>query len=180
MNKKEPGGRANKPAPLDRVEVEIIRLLQREGRMPTSEIAREVGVSEPTARRKLARLIDEGIITIRAVSDPVALGYAAPAYIGIDVDRPRIEEVASFLRRYPMVETVAVITGPYDILVKAAFHSTSELYEFVLKELTKVEGIKDSHSFLVLKSFKHEGLEGVADEASKPFEERALPPWPSE
>jgi Lrp/AsnC family transcriptional regulator for asnA, asnC and gidA len=156
-------GPAARPRALDRVEARIIKLLQRDGRMPTSEIARAADVSEPTARRKLQRLVAEGIITIRAVSDPVALGYAAPAYIGLDVDRPKIEEVAAFLREYPMIETVAVTTGPFDILVKAAFHSTAELYDFVLKELTKVEGIKDSHSFLVLRNFKHEGLHGVAD-----------------
>lgn len=150
-------------AKLDRVERQIIRLLQKDGRLATSEIARECGVSEPTARRKLGRLLEENIISIRAVADPIALGYAAPAYIGLDVERSKIEEVSSFLSRYPLIESVAVVTGPHDVLIKAAFHSTAELYDFVLKELTKSDGIKDSNSFLVLKSFKHVGLEGVAD-----------------
>jgi Lrp/AsnC family transcriptional regulator, regulator for asnA, asnC and gidA len=155
------------PGDFDQSEIKIIRLLQRNGRMSIAELARETGISEPTVRRKLARLIDDGVITIRAVSDPVALGYAAPAYIGLDVERHRIEEVARALSGYPMIETVAVITGPYDILVKAAFHSTAELYDFVLKELAKVKGIKDSHSFLVLRNFKHEGLTTVAERFPK-------------
>jgi Lrp/AsnC family transcriptional regulator for asnA, asnC and gidA len=152
---------------LDRVEAEIVQTLQRDGRMATVQIARDVGVSEPSVRRKLSRLLDGGIITVRATADPVALGYAAPAYIGLDVERSEIESVAQFLSKYPMIESVAVITGPYDILIKAAFHSTTELYEFVLHELTKVAGIKDSHSFLVLKSFKHTGLQGVASADEK-------------
>jgi Lrp/AsnC family transcriptional regulator, regulator for asnA, asnC and gidA len=164
------------PGDFDQSEVKIIRLLQRNGRMSTAELARETGTSEPTVRRKLARLIDDGIITIRAVSDPVALGYAAPAYIGLDVERHRIEEVAQTLSSYPMIETVAVITGPYDILVKAAFHSTTELYDFVLKELAKVKGIKDSHSFLVLRNFKHEGLTSVAERVPKKLERPATGP----
>jgi Lrp/AsnC family transcriptional regulator for asnA, asnC and gidA len=154
---------ATKLAKLDSVEVKIIRLLQKDGRMTTSDLARECGVSEPTARRKLTRLLETEVIKIRAVSDPFALGYAAPAYIGLDVERSKIEEASKFLSRYPMIESVAVVTGPYDLLVKAAFHSTAELYDFVLEELTKADGIKDSNSFLVLKSFKHDGLEGVAD-----------------
>jgi Lrp/AsnC family transcriptional regulator, regulator for asnA, asnC and gidA len=161
------------PGDFDQSEVKIIRLLQRNGRMSTAELARETGTSEPTVRRKLGRLIDDGIITIRAVSDPVALGYAAPAYIGLDVERHRIEEVARTLSSYPMIETVAVITGPFDILVKAAFHSTTELYDFVLKELVKVKGIKDSHSFLVLRNFKHEGLTSVAERIPKKLERPA-------
>ena len=50
-------------------------------------------------------------------------------------------------------------------MIKAAFHSTAELYDFVLKELTKADGIKDSNSLLVLRNFKHNSLEGVADVA---------------
>jgi Lrp/AsnC family transcriptional regulator for asnA, asnC and gidA len=161
------------PGDFDQSEIKLIRLLQRDGRMATAELARQTGSSEPTVRRKLARLIDGGVITIRAVSDPVALGYAAPAYIGLDVERHRIEEVARTLSTYPMIETVAVITGPFDILVKAAFHSTAELYDFVLKELAKVKGIKDSHSFLVLRNFKHEGLTTVADHAPRKLQRPA-------
>ena len=109
---------------LDRVEIEIVRLLQKDGRMPTSEMARLCGVSEPTVRRKLARLLDDKIIAIRAVSDPFALGYAAPAYIGLDVERPKIEEVSRFLCGYSNIQSVDVVTGPYDLMIKAAFHST--------------------------------------------------------
>jgi Lrp/AsnC family transcriptional regulator for asnA, asnC and gidA len=148
---------------LDRVEREVIRLLQKDGRMPTSELARLCGASEPTVRRKLTRLLDEKIISIRAVADPAALGFAAPAYIGLDVDRPRIEEVSSFLCGYANVESVDVVTGPYDLMIKAAFHSTAELYRFVFAELTKADGIKDSNSLLVLKNFKHDGLVGTAE-----------------
>jgi Lrp/AsnC family transcriptional regulator, regulator for asnA, asnC and gidA len=167
-------------AKLDRVEKQIVRLLQRDGRMATSEIARECGVSEPTARRKLARLLDDKVISIRAVADPIVLGYATPAYIGLDVERSKIEKVSKFLSHYPMIESVAVVTGPHDVLVKAAFDSAAELYDFVLKELTKADGIKDSNSFLVLKSFKHCGFEGVPGgdpENLVRFEERASKQW---
>jgi Lrp/AsnC family transcriptional regulator for asnA, asnC and gidA len=150
---------------LDRVEAEIIRLLQKDGRLPTSELARLTGASEPTIRRKLSRLLNDKIIAIRAVADPFVLGYAAPAYIGLDVDRPKVEEVSTFLCGYPNIESIDVVTGPYDLLIKAAFHSTAELYDFVLKELTKADGIRDSNSLLVLRNFKHNSLEGVADVA---------------
>jgi Lrp/AsnC family transcriptional regulator, regulator for asnA, asnC and gidA len=150
---------------LDRVEAEIVRLLQKDGRLPTSDLARLSGASEPTVRRKLARLLNEKIIVIRAVADPFSLGYAAPAYIGLDVERPKIEEVSEFLCTYPNIESVDVVTGPYDLLIKAAFHSTAELYDFVLKELTKAPGVTDSNSLLVLRNFKHNALEGVAEVA---------------
>jgi len=146
---------------LDPVERQIIAMLQENGRTTTAEIARAIGVAEPTIRRKLNRLLSDEIINIRAVSFPEKLGFLAPAYIGLDVDRTTIETVAEKLCSYPMVEDVVILTGPYDILIRVAFESTADLYEFVMHELSNLEGIKDSHSFVVLKSLKHSDLRGL-------------------
>jgi Lrp/AsnC family transcriptional regulator for asnA, asnC and gidA len=145
-------------AKLDKVERQIIAILQENGRETTAEMARKIDVVEPTIRRKLNRLLQEGIITVRAVADPVRIGFSAPAFIGLDVDRARIEEIAEKLCLYPMIEDVVILTGPYDILVRGAFESTSHLYEFVLHELASLEGIRDTQSFLIMRNFKFSGL----------------------
>ena len=129
---------------LDRVDKEIVCILQEDGRTPISEMARTIGVSEPTIRRKLGRLLSEEIVSIRAISDPFKLGFGASAYIGLDVELGRIEEVAALLGGYPMIESVAVTTGPHDITIKATFDSIAELTAFVVGELASIEGIKDS------------------------------------
>lgn len=148
---------------LDTTELGIIRLLQRDGRMPTAEIARRLEVSEPTVRKKLARLQDDDIIRITAVADPAYLGRSTSAVIGLDVDRPRIKEVAAALAEYPQVASVVVATGPYDVIIEAAFPSVEHLYDFVLAELTRHEGIRDSHSFLILQRFKLGSVHAVAE-----------------
>ena len=154
-------------AQLDSVERQIISLLQEDGRKTTAEMARLISVAEPTVRRKLTRLLQEEIIKVRAVSDPARLGFSAPAFIGLDVDRARIEAVAEKLCTYPMVEDVVILTGPYDILIRAAFESTTELYEFVLHELGTVEGIRDTHSFLVMRNLKFSGLKTLLHESEE-------------
>lgn len=126
--------------------------------MPTVDVARRMGVSEPTARRKLARLQEAGVIHVVAIADPAPLGYDASAYIGLDVDRSRIQEVAAKLAEYDAITSVVVATGPYDIIIEAAFPTMQDHYEFVLNELAKYEGIQDSHSFIVLQRFKMAGL----------------------
>lgn len=150
------------PSTLDQTEKLIIRLLQEDGRMSTAEIARRLGLSEPTVRKKLGQLTQEGRVRIRATADPVDLGYEASAFIGIDVERDAIIKVAKVLQQYPFVDSVAVTTGPYDLIIKACFETLRDLYDFLLIELASVEGIKDSNSLMILQNIKNDGLIGVA------------------
>lgn len=150
------------PARLGETERQIVLLLQEDGRMSTSEMARRIGVSEPTVRRKLTYLLDSGTVQIRAVSNPVSLGFEASAIIGVDVKRDNIGHVAEVLKQFSFVESVAVTTGPYDLMIQACFKNLRELYDFILVELASVEGIEDSHSFMILKHEKYGGPVGVA------------------
>lgn len=151
-----------KPRQLDQTEKLIIRLLQEDGRMATAEMARRLGISEPTVRKKLGQLTQEGRVRIRATADPVDLGYEASAFIGIDVERDAIIKVAKVLQHYPFVDSVAVTTGPYDLIIKACFQTLRDLYDFILIELAAVDGIKDSNSLMILQNIKNDGLIGVA------------------
>ncbi len=153
---------------LDDVDRRLIRLLQEDGRMATSELAKRVSASEPTVRKRLSRLLDDGAIRIRAVASPFDLGYGTSAFIGLDVDKPRIRAVAQIIAAYPFIDSVNIATGPHDIIVKASFRSIQELSEFVLTELGGVEGVKDSNSFLILEDFKNNGLVGVAGTSAGP------------
>ena len=150
-----------KRRPLDPTEKRIVRLLQEDGRMSTAEIARRLGISEPTARKRLAQIQAEGLIRIRVSAEPADLGFEASAFIGIDVERAALGRVAETLKAYAFVDSVAVTTGPYDLMIKACFETLRDLYDFIFIELAAVEGIKDSHSFMVLHTFKNEGLVGV-------------------
>ncbi|MDF2809043.1 MAG: hypothetical protein K0S56_74 [Microvirga sp.] len=149
------------PRPIDDVERRIIRLLQEDGRMSTTDLARRLAVSEPTVRKKLARILDEGIIKIRAIADPVDLGYQTSAFIGLVVERTMLNEVALKLCEYDFIDTIAISTGPYDITIKACFESVTDIYPFLFEELTKLDGIKDSDTTLILQDIKHQGLTGV-------------------
>lgn len=130
--------------------------------MSTAEMARRLSISEPTVRKKLTQLTQEGRVRIRATADPVDLGYQASAFIGIDVERNAIIKVAKVLQQYDFVDSVAVTSGPYDLIIKACFETLGDLYDFILVELAAVDGIKDSNSLMILQNIKNDGLIGVA------------------
>ena len=60
---------------LDQIDCQMIELLQKDGRISNTDIAKEIGLSEATVRTRLNRLIQEEFIQIVAVSNPIKLGF---------------------------------------------------------------------------------------------------------
>src|SRR5512132_555781 len=102
--------------PVDEVDREIIRLLQRDGRTSNTDIARALDVTETTIRKRIARLIDEELVNVVAVPTPRAVGMTLSAIIGISVQLPSLQAVSERLVAYPEVRYVGVATGRYDII----------------------------------------------------------------
>ena len=67
---------------MDGLDHRIVSLLQMDGRASNAALARELGVSEGTIRRRVSRLIQEDAISIAAVPNIEKLGYTTTAFIG--------------------------------------------------------------------------------------------------
>lgn len=143
---------------LANTEKRLIELLQEDGRMPTTELARRLGISEPTVRKKLNQLLGDGIVNIRASADPALLGYEVSAFVGIDTEWAAISAVATVLKEFSFIEHVSITTGTYDIIIKASFRNLRHLHDFLLKDLTSIEGVKDSYSYIILQNEKNTSL----------------------
>ena len=76
---------------MDTLDRKIITLLETNGRASNARIARDVGVSEGTVRRRLKRLIQDNIINVVALPDPGKLGYNSEAIIGVQVDPDQVD-----------------------------------------------------------------------------------------
>ena len=148
---------------LGKVERAIIRELQRDGRQSHADLSRKVGVSNVTIRKKMNHLLELGVINIGAQANPYDLGYNAPCFIGMDVDRDAIEEVATELAKLPEVEMVAVC-NMFDILIKVTVSSTDALYTFIMRGLKQFSAIQDTQTLLVFKFFKHQTCRTLPEE----------------
>jgi DNA-binding Lrp family transcriptional regulator/predicted transcriptional regulator len=139
---------------LDSLDRQVIALLQRDGRTPNVEIARELGVAEGTVRKRLERLIDSGIIHVTAVPNPSTLTAATPIFVGVEVEMPRLEEVAATLAAMPEVLRVAVVAGEYDIMIEAVLPSMDKLLPFLRDRVATIPGVKHTATFQVLELSK--------------------------
>ena len=126
---------------LDRIDTEIIRQLQLDGRRPNTDIARRLGVAEGTIRKRISRLVRERVIQIGAWADPLKLGYTTYATFELQVHLAHLEKAATALARLPEIYFLYLCTGAYDIYAAACFRSPEHLHEFLTKHLARVPGV---------------------------------------
>ncbi|MHB8733199.1 MAG: Lrp/AsnC family transcriptional regulator [bacterium] len=139
---------------LDATDLRIINLLQENGRASHIEMARAIGVTEGTVRRRVERLISNSIIRIAAVLNPTKTGYLANAIIGISTDHGRLVDIGTALARRPEVVYVSYTTGLYDIIIEVLFRSEDQLFNFLTESLSEVPGIRRVWTFHVLRTAK--------------------------
>jgi Lrp/AsnC family transcriptional regulator for asnA, asnC and gidA len=135
---------------LDKLDREIIALLQQDGRMPYLEVARKLDTAESTVRRRTERLVKEGFIKIAAVANPFRVGLPIVALIGVDVDLPALNAVADRLATLPEVRYVGYSTGAHDLIIEALFPSNESLYLFLTEKLARVKGIQRTETSIQL------------------------------
>ena len=135
---------------MDDLDLKIIGILQKDGRMSNAKIARGSGVSEGTIRRRLKKLISSKTIQILALPEPSKLGYSTEAMIALQVDPGKIEEVASALSRSAETVNVSITTGAFDIFAWVATLTSEELHSFILNTVGGIDGVRRSETFVAM------------------------------
>jgi Lrp/AsnC family transcriptional regulator, regulator for asnA, asnC and gidA len=139
---------------LDAVDRQIVSILQQDGRTANVEIARRVGVSEATVRKRLERLIADCTIRITAVPNAGKVGLSTMTFITLHVDLSFLDRIAEQLARAPEVRSLYYTTGESDLMVEAWFRSSEELLRFLTHEIASIPGIKQAATSHVLRTLK--------------------------
>lgn len=141
-------------AKIDRLDAEIISLLQSDGRRPSVEMARLLKVAEGTIRKRIERLVGEEVIQISAWADPLRIGYQNYAVLMMRVDLQELDRAAEQIAELPEIFFLGTCTGAFDLFVTACFHSLQHMHEFITQRLSKVAGLQrvsTSHVMRVMK-----------------------------
>lgn len=135
---------------IDQTDRAIISLLQDDARQSNAAIARVIGVSEATIRRRIKIMVDDGVVAIQAVLNPTKFGLSTSAMIGIDVQPDHLDAVAEALNVRKEVGFLGVCTGRYDLLVWTLVESLDQLREFLEGFLAKVPGVRKTETLVLL------------------------------
>ncbi len=148
-----------KPVRLDDKSKEIVALLQKDGRMSYATIARQVGLSEAAVRQRAQRLMDQGVMQIVAVTDPLQLGFAWEAMIGVRVSG-NIEAVADALGKIDAIDFIVLTGGRFDIILEVVAESDAQLIDLT-NAIRRIPGVVGSETLVYLSTRKQDYSWGV-------------------
>lgn len=134
---------------LDHLDYEIIQALHKDARMAASEIARITGANERTIRKRIDRLVQQNVIRLSAILNPLAFDYVTAADIFLEVDPNLEDEVIRTLMDMPEVTYVAYGQGSRDVSIEARFKDNDALREFLRHTLANIPGVTITRSTLV-------------------------------
>jgi Lrp/AsnC family transcriptional regulator for asnA, asnC and gidA len=135
---------------MDELDNRIISLLQVDGRASNARIARDVGVSEGTVRRRLRNLIKGDTIKVIAVPNLEQMGYGTAALIGIQTSPGKVDEVADAISELEEAHYVAITTGAWDIFTWVGLESTEKLGEFIRGKVGPITEVTRTETFVNL------------------------------
>ena len=145
---------------LDEVSKAIIEQLQQDGRRSYAAIGKVVGLSEAAVRQRVQRLTESGVMQVVAVTDPLQLGFARQAMVGIRA-KGELETVAEALAEIDEVDYVVVTAGTYDILVEVVCESDDHLLELISSRIRTIPNVESTETFMYLKLQKQTYSWGV-------------------
>jgi Lrp/AsnC family transcriptional regulator, regulator for asnA, asnC and gidA len=138
----------------DPVDRRILALLQRNGRMSNSAIARSLAVSEPTIRRRINHLLSTERLRIVAVPSPESAGLTLSAVLGLSCELKELDRIARTLIGFKELRYVVYTTGPYDLMCEGFFYSHQHLLQFLTHQIASINGITRTETSIVLKAAK--------------------------
>jgi Lrp/AsnC family transcriptional regulator for asnA, asnC and gidA len=145
---------------LDDVSKRIIAQLQVDGRRSYAAIGKAVGLSEAAVRQRVQKLTDAGVIQIVAVTDPLELGFARQAMVGICVDGD-VFAVTDALAEIPELDYLVITTGRFDVLAEIVCESDDDLLEVITNKVRAIPAVTNTETFVYLRLRKQTYAWGV-------------------
>lgn len=143
------------PAPLDRVDLKMLRLLQEDGRLTNAELAQRVGVSPATCHRHTQRLFREGFIgRVRAMVAPHKVERGALVMVGVVLDRSTPESFAAFEAAVAGLRSVLdchLVAGDFDYFLKIRVRDMADFNRLHGEKLIALPGVRQTRTFFVMK-----------------------------
>lgn len=139
---------------IDTLDMRIIRVLQTNARKPIVQIAKEVNAHEATVRRRIDKLMKDGIIErFTVVLNYHKLGRVIKAFIGLRVEPTKLRSIAEHLTKHPDTQVVYRTSGDTDIVTEVILEKMEDLNTFLEEEL-KLEGILGTIVTIVIGPYK--------------------------
>jgi Lrp/AsnC family leucine-responsive transcriptional regulator len=155
---------------IDSTDIKILNILQRNGRITNSALAKEIKISPPPTLERVKKLEKNGVIKkFVALLDPSTVGIATHTFVEVSLRGHTKENVTAFIQAALKMDEIMEchhVTGDADFLLKIAVADIPSYEHLVLNKLTTLPNVSNLKTMVVLSTFKDEtayNLEGVTD-----------------
>ena len=153
----------NAATALDRTDLRLLALLQRDGRASNADLATQVNLSPSACLRRIQRLESAGVVAGYAARlDPQALGLGLQAFVRVQLEKhgaPGIERFVRAVQDWDEVVACHALTGDMDYLLHVYVRNLEHFSRFLLDRLLDASGVADVNSSFVLRTVK--GFSGL-------------------
>lgn len=138
---------------MDKTDTKIIKLLQKNGRLTNTEIAKDIGIAEATVRYRMQRLLKEEYILVAAIIDPMKLGNGIEGSIRIHADIKKMEHITEELKKIPELFYIARVSGRADFET-SFFVKNMNAARILIDSINMIEGVKETDMVTVMEYVK--------------------------
>lgn len=143
-----------KEAKLDHVDKKILELLQENAKMPYSQIASQVGISEATVHLRIKKLVNAGVIKrFQAIVDPEKIGKKVTAIIAVVATPQKYAQVLQELEKIEDIYEIYDVTGEYSTILKVRVKSKEDLAKLI-DQVGSIDGVESTKTMYVLRAVK--------------------------
>jgi Lrp/AsnC family transcriptional regulator, leucine-responsive regulatory protein len=144
---------------LDEIDLHILEVLQRDGRISNQDLADKVGLSPSPCLRRLKQLESSGVVQkYVALVSPTAVGQGLQAFVEVRLDRQTRASVDKFeaeIVKLPQVLECHLMAGDWDYVLRVAVHDLEEFRDFHMNFLSKIPGVGNVKSNISMKQVKY-------------------------
>lgn len=148
-------------AELDRIDRRIVEALGRDGRMPVTALAAQVGLTKTPCQARLKRLIEAGVITgFRAVVDPRRIGREHVAFVEVKLSDTTERALAAFNAAVAVlteVEQCHMIAGPFDYLLKVRTRDIASYRRALGERISALPHVANTSTYVSMEAVKDAG-----------------------
>lgn len=154
---------------IDELDRAIIRALLPDARITNRRIAEALGVTEGTVRARIRRLERERLLRFTAFASAAHAGREKLAFIGLHVDRERIQAVAERVSSIPAMHCCITLLGRFDVMAIGLFRDLGHMLEVLSREVAVLPGVRHVETSVSIRTVKaNPHLARITDGASGP------------
>ena len=135
---------------IDEIDQKLIELLMSNSRQSSRVLADKLGLDSSTVRRRVKKLVENGVVFYSVLPNPDVLGFSVRAVMALDIAPGKVNEAIEILSDMKEVKWISPTIGKYDVILFAWFSSIEVINDFIEHKIGKIEGVNNTETFICL------------------------------